>query len=372
MNILFYQPYNQIVVYIESVLEEFARQGHNTYFVSHAEKGETHRNLEKFGCKTYSMPINRSSFLQYYFKRSSVLAKFCKKHNIDVVYSHFQEANLIAVFAQYLCKSKFVINRHHTDCAYLDNNLKEKYGDKIINRLAGTYIATSPKVYDQIVRVEKTNPDKVKLINYGYNFDTFVRPDSKEVERIKKTFATNLLLVKGARFIPEKRHQDLIKSVRDLVDQGFNFKLLLLGRGPTESEIRNSIIEYDLEEHVYVEGFKLNIMDYYSAADLVVHFSLSEASNSAMKEAALTCTPVAVCNDVGDFDEYIVHEENGFIMDKNDPTDDFKSIIKDCLQGKYDLPSIGARLEKDVISRFDIKNVSRTYRELNKSLVNGN
>lgn len=369
MNILFYQPYNQAVPYIESVAEQFVKEGNRTFFISHAERGRTHRNLENFGCETFAMPIKRKSFLSYYISRISHLARFCRNNGIDVVYSHFQEANLISVLAQYFCKATFVINRHHTDCAFVDNNWREKWSDKIINRLAKVYIAPSLKVEKQIIEVEKGNPSNVKLINYGYNFANLPKIDFQKVNEIRKSYPAKILLVKAARYIPEKRHLTLIDTMRRL--SGYDIKLLLLGSGPLEVEIKNQIQTSNLNEVVFQLGFRDNVMDYFAAADLVVHFSTSEASNSAIKEAGITGTPVAVCQNVGDFDDYIKDGKNGFLLNKENPGPDLIDIINRIVSGEYDLKQMGKKLHDDVVERFDIKNVIEDYRRLNRLISNG-
>lgn len=369
MRILIYQPYNQIVVYIESVAEQFVREGHQVFFVSHVEKGETHKKFEEMGCVAEALPVVRSSVFGYYFKRIVKLILFCKKKRIDVVYSHFQEANIISVFAQFFTRANFVINRHHTDCAFVDDNWKEKWGDKIINRLAKIYIATSPKVYKQIVEFEKINSKKVKLINYGYNFENFQKVNFNKVEEIKKAFSAKILLVQAARYIPEKRYSELVYSIKKIVELGYDVKLLLLGKGPLEKEINSQIANCGLQEHVFNIGFRLNVMDYFAAANLVVHFSVSEASNSAIKEAALVGTSVAVCKGVGDFDEYIKNGINGILLNKEDPSEDLIANIKMIFEKKYDLSEMGKQLMIDVVNRFDIKNVINNYKELNKEIA---
>jgi glycosyltransferase involved in cell wall biosynthesis len=51
-----------------------------------------------------------------------------------------------------------------------------------------------------------------------------------------------------------------------------------------------------------------------SAADLIVHPSITEASSSLIKEAGLVNKPVIVCSGVGDFDQYIEHDKNGYLI----------------------------------------------------------
>lgn len=366
MNILFYQPYNQATIYIESIAEQLTIRGNKTFFLTHEEYGSSHMNMEVWGTKTFSSKIIRNGSVIYYFRRIFELAIFCRQNKIKIVYSHYQESNLIAVFAQFFCKAKFVFTRHHTDCAFIDNNWKEKWADKIINRLARNQIAPSIKVAQQLIEIEHANPDKIKLINYGYNFDAFTKPNPVVVEEIRNNHKAGILLLTAARLIPEKRHDLLINEINKLVNLGINIKLILLGRGPLEEDINQLIRSLKLEDYIFYLGFKINIMDYYAAADIIVHFSHSEASNSAIKEASLTNTPVMVCNSVGDFDDYIIDEKNGFILDKDTPGTSFAAIIDKILKDEYDLNKIGSQLHQDVKDKFDIHNVIDQYLQLMK------
>ena len=368
MRILLYQPYNQIVVYIESVIEQFVKEGHDVYFLSHSERGDTHTNLEILGCKTFVLEVPRRWFGQYYWKRISGLAEFCRKNRIDIVYSHFQEANLIAVCAQYFCKSAFVVTRHHTDCGFVDDNWKERMADKIINRLAKYYVAISDSVKRHMV-AEHTNPHKIWTINLGYNFENFRKVDIEMAGQIRQENQAKILLVKAARLIPEKRHLRLLQVVKKLISEGYDIRLLLLGRGPMEQEIISWINENEMSNRIIFIGFKVNVMDYYAAADLVVHFSISEASNSAMKEAGLVYAPVTVCTGVGDFDDYIEHGRNGFLMNRDDPEADFVKLMKDINEDKYDLRAIGRELHDEVVGRFDIRAMMPKYKALHSAIA---
>jgi glycosyltransferase involved in cell wall biosynthesis len=369
MRILLYQPYNQIVVYIESVIEQFVKEGHVVYFLSHDVRGDTHINLEKMGCQTFVLNVSRKWFGQYYRQRIFGLARFCRKNQIDVVYSHFQEANIIAVFAQFFCKSAFVITRHHTDCGFVDDNWKERMTDKIINRLSKYYVAISDSVKSHMLS-EHTDPGKIWMINLGYNFDNFRNVDVEEAKRIRKENQAKLLLIKAARLIPEKRHLRLLPVVKKLIEEGFDIRLLLLGRGPMEEEITTWIKDNEMSERIRFIGFKVNVMDYYAAADLIVHFSISEASNSAMKEAGLVYTPVAVCTGVGDFDDYIVDGSNGFHMSRDNPEDDFVKLVKEIDKNVYDLKAMGRKLHEEVVERFDIQSMMPKYEALHNAIAN--
>jgi len=335
------------------------------YLLSHDERGPTHENFEKIGCHTASIPIRSRVPIIHQMERIIHLIAYCKKNRIDIAYSHYQESNIISVLAQFFFRTKFVITRHHSDSAFLGNYWRQRCADKIINRLAKCYIAPSQKVYDQIVNIERTNPGKVKLIPYGYNFNNFRKVDPVTAMAIRESFPADLLLVKAARFITAKRHRNLIDAMRQIVGKGHDVKLLLLGKGPLENDLKKYVRDSGLDKNIFFIGFKLNVMDYYSAADLVVHFSISEASNSAIKEAAITNTSVAVCADVGDFDDYILHGQNGFILGKQNPGPDFVSLVDAIVNKNFDLNAMGEALHRDVLRTFQVENVVGRYRDIN-------
>ena len=59
-------------------------------------------------------------------------------------------------------------------------------------------------VYKQVNEVEGVSNNKIKLINYGYDFSKYPSPSVIEVEKIRNEFKCKLLLVKISVRIPIK------------------------------------------------------------------------------------------------------------------------------------------------------------------------
>jgi len=367
-KVLCFQPYNQTVVYIESIFEKFAEIGCQTYLLTFAEQGDTHKNMKRFGCSVYSLEHTSRMPLWYQVKRVWQLVNFCNKHDIDVVYSHYQEANLIAVLAQFFTKAKFIITRHHSDCGYLDHNQKEIIADKIINHLAKIQIAPSFKVYHQMVNVEGCKPDRIKRIDYGYNFERFPAVNKERVVLIRNQAKSDMTLVMAARFIPEKRHQLLFDVIKSLVEEGHDIKAFVPGRGPKETSMKQYVTQLQLEDNIIFPGFQRDIQNYYAAADLIVHLSVSEASNSAIKEAALQNKTAIVCEGVGDFSDYIIHEQNGFLINIDQSFEELRLLLKNLYANRQHLTRLGQELRATVLEKFDIDHIFSAYIELQETL----
>lgn len=364
MNILFYYPSNQRTISIESVILKFKSQGHHVILLTQTEKGDLHAELESNGIESHSFFIEKRNSVVYYIKHLLFLIKFCRNNRIDIVYSHLQQANIISVFAQFFCKSKFYICRHHSSVNGADRNFNQTLFDKIINRLARLIIVPSKMVYKQVCEIEGVNPNKVKLIYYGYDFEKYPKPNSNEVDKIRKQYNAKLLLVKVARLVPGKRYDILFNVIKKMVvEDNKDVKLLVISEGPLMSEFKSYIHSNHLSNHIFLLGNKENVIDYLKAADAVPLLSEAEASNSVIKEAGLVKKTVIVCREVGDFEDYIVDKVSGYLIPKVNPEKELYDVIKSIYNNNH--ISIGENLNHSVLTTFSIESVISSYCNLN-------
>jgi glycosyltransferase involved in cell wall biosynthesis len=364
MRILFYFPTSESSVSLETLMEEFSNLGHEVHLLGWEAKGPIHQRVEEFGVKTNVHQVEAGSSLPFYLNHLKYLVGYVKSNQIDLVYSHTQPVNFISVFAQYFTRAKFYICRHHSDYIMKGSNRNAKLFDRIINRLGRRFIVPSKKVFHQLVDVEGVNNKEVRLINYAYRFENYPEIDQPRIDEIRKEANTELLLCTVSRFIPCKRYDVLIKCIKDLVDEGLSLKLLILGNGPLEKDSRQLVRELGVEKQVVFVGFTREVLNYMAAADLIVHFSDSEASNSVVKEAGLLEKRVAVCEDVGDFDDYIQDELEGFKLDKENPSDDFKRVVRNLSQDTALYADMGKNLKASVLKNFSVENVIEAYSEV--------
>jgi glycosyltransferase involved in cell wall biosynthesis len=89
-----------------------------------------------------------------------------------------------------------------------------------------------------------------------------------------------------------------------------------------------------------------------AAADLLIHPSLTEASSNVVKEMGLLKKPVAVCEHVGDFDDYIKDMENGYILQTLSLKDSIERVIRDAYSRKEALRGMGEKLNQSVLNLF--------------------
>ncbi len=365
MRILIYTPTNSRAVDLQSVMELFVELGHEVYFLSLLEEGDLHRNVKKYRVKTFSANNKEVRGMRLYFSQVKFLAGFIRNNKIEVVFAHLQGAGLIAGLARWFVKFRLFYIRHNTDEHILQKSRKSSFLNSLTNRVAPVIIAPSAKVYNYLAQVEKISPARIVRINYGYNFEQYLQTDKTgNANEIRAKYSCKMLLASVARLIPVKRHLLMFAVVKQLVQEGMDVKLICLSGGPCMEQLGKYIADNGLENNVFLLGAQKNVFDYLEAADIFFHLSETEASNSAVKEAGFCKRTAIVCNEVGDFDDYIQNDINGYTVDKSDPVPASLSILRSLYTDPRKVKALGENLYQTIIAEFDISKVKPEYIKL--------
>ena len=125
-----------------------------------------------------------------------------------------------------------------------------------------------------------------------------------------------------------------------------------MDEGPLHSKLAEFIEKNDLGNHIFMVGFREDFVNYMAAADLLIHPSLTEASNNVVKEMGLLQKGVAVCRHVGDFNDYIREDMNGYFLERDDLLQTIGSVIRDAYAYPDKINGFGKELRKDVLKQF--------------------
>jgi glycosyltransferase involved in cell wall biosynthesis len=370
MSVLIYFPYNQRTVEQQSVMEALHKKGHTIILYTSCKRGPLHDIAESLGITALAAEKEYANTLESIWYNLFHLPKIIKKYNIDFIIAHQQVPALTVGILAIFKKIKFAYFRHNSDEDYQHFPIKAKILNKLTNKLTPVKVAPSTLVKKFWHTKENVKENEIALINYGYNFSQYELPDWENAANIKNEYATPLLLLSIARFVPQKQHAKMFAVIEQLIKDGIECKLICLGTGYLEKELKQYIIKHNLQNNIFLLGRKDNIFDYIAAADIFIHLSNSEASNSAVKEAALYSKPVIVCKKVGDFEDYIVTRKNGFLVSLQDPVNETITIIKAIANKEIDLSDMGKLLNHTVTTIFDITNVIEKYETLIHSDTN--
>lgn len=356
-NILFYYYPNNKSIATETLCDDLNKSGNKLIVLTQTPESDLHKGLKNLGIEYYVKEYNHRISIFNYFLHALYLVRFCRKHKIDVVWSHLNQCNLPAVFAQYFIRARVVIFRHHFHAiikisGFQSVNKNELKVDRIVSKLAKEIVVPSLEVYNGMVNYEKVKKEKISIIPYVYNFERYNKPDTTEVNNIRKQYTADLLIITASRMIKLKRHDLVLPVYKKLIEEGLSIKVLLLDEGEEKERLETYVKENHLDKSIFFIGFKKNIIDYLAAADLLVHPSYTEASSSLVKEFGLMKKPVIVCGGVGDFDQYIFNKKNGFVVQPPDEAKEFEEYIRFVYNNRQEAVQIGANLHDTVLKTF--------------------
>ena len=365
-SILVYAPFNQHARDVESLIVAFHRQGHRVLFLSQLEGHPMNDFLRERGVAAYSHVVTgERTGWWYYLRHLFFFIFFCWKHRIEIVYSHLEPCNLVASVGQYFILARTFLCRHHMDEGKLlkfDRNLHYR----MTYRLAKKIIVVSEQTRRYMIEKEHIRGAKIIHINLAYDFDLYSRPDESRVQSIRSEYHADILLLAAGRFTTAKRPEAVVHLVAKLKSLGLDVKLILLGQGDLFEEIKLLIAEKGLQMNVFMPGYVGNMLEFMKASDFFIHPSVSESSSVVIKEAGLAKLPAIVCQGVGDFNDYIVNGENGFLVEPDFFVEEAAGIIRQNFMNRAILLEMGANLKKSILNRFSIESVIGQYDELNK------
>jgi len=368
-KILFYYPANTKTVALETLIKETKDNGYNIEVLTLSQVGRFHEKLTELGIKWTIYPFERSNSPFYYLRQLIFLYKFCRENKFDVIWSHLQPCNWAASIINYLVDARTVIFRHHFHASIKKEGLQsvnrnERFFEWLTCKLARELVVPSSEVYNGMVNYEDVPREKIEIIPYIYDFNYYKKPDRKEVASIQNQHACQLLIIMVARLIPMKRHRLVFPVFKKMIEEGYDIKVMVMDRGEEKEWLEDYVVKNNLEERILFKGFVRNIIDYMAASDVMVHPSFTDASSSALKEMGLLRKPVMVCQGVGDVDEYIRHNKNGWVVQEESEVNQFEQFLIDAYENPEKRTQMGLALQKIVLDKFSAKpDTFRLYEE---------
>jgi len=207
-----------------------------------------------------------------------------------------------------------------------------------------------------------------KTIQKKLKRDSFVLPifirQKKTTKEISYPFQFTILMV--SRLTKEKNLSFALRSFKEILSKNSQVGLVLVGDGPEREALVRLSKELGIEKNVVFEGWKEDLENYYSAADLLLHTSLYEGYGMVLIEAALAGLPivstpvgiaaelpVVLCNQndrssVVDSVHNIISDESfrnnvisdlcksvdGFVMSEDKYLTEYRNSINVCLKRK--------------------------------------
>lgn len=169
-----------------------------------------------------------------------------------------------------------------------------------------------------------------------------------------------------ANFRPQKDYPNLLAAMKLLADRKVAFRLLAVGQGPDEAEIRAQAERLDLGLQVIFTGFRDDATAVMGGCDAFVLASQWEGLPVALMEATALGLPI-VATEVGGVAEELTTDENCILVPPKNP-----EMLARAIELLASDPEHRRRLgsaAKTVAARFDVKSAVRRLEEVYQGLL---
>lgn len=241
------------------------------------EEGHYNDEIRELGGIIYEMPKIKSSTKTYYWKIFHYLKElnqFFKNHKeFKIIHGHMTNtAALYMPIAKYYGVKTCIAHSHLTKSR---QGLTGKITSLLqlpIQQVSTDYFACSKEAGKWLFSKDIiNNSNKFRVINNAIDTDKY-EYDEKEREKYRKDLNIESDFVIGhvGRFFYQKNHEFLIEIFYEIQKKEPNSKLLLIGRGKLEENIKEKVIKLGIREKVLFLGVREDISNLMQAMDVFV------------------------------------------------------------------------------------------------------
>jgi len=205
----------------------------------------------------------------------------------------------------------------------------------------------------------KTSPNQeIGIIYNGVDINKF-----KPIEEKNNEIFTILCV---ARLIERKGIDYLINAIPLVLEKQRDVRLILVGEGNLENELKKLCKDLDLEEYVLFKGRVEHddLPDLYSSSDVFVLPSKNEGMSNTVLEAMASGLPI-ITTDTGGTQELI--KDNGIVVHVEDSKTIASAILH--LADDYSLCKTMGTISRKIADGLSWKKVAENYLEIYKKVT---
>ncbi|HEV7472520.1 MAG TPA: N-acetyl-alpha-D-glucosaminyl L-malate synthase BshA [Pyrinomonadaceae bacterium] len=300
--------------------KELAERGHTVHFIS----SSLPTRLTKLGDRVRFHEVEMMSYplfehQPYTLALATKMATVAETENLDLLHVHYAIPHSIsAILARESLKPKrylpVITTLHGTDITLVGADRSylpiTRYG--IVQSDGVTAISH----YLKEATREIFHFDDIEVIpNFVCQYDYARHP----VDELRKKLAPQdqPLLVHVSNFRPVKRPVDCVEILARVTGQGINTRLVMVGDGSERTNCEHRARCLGVYDKCDFVGKQPNIVEYLSAADVLLLPSEQESFGLAALEA-MACEVPVIASRVGGLPEVVTDGETGFLSEVGD------------------------------------------------------
>lgn len=333
------------------ILAKTLNQHYKVYFCIYY----SHKIEEKFINEITKNNIKLILLKGNHFSKFSQFYNFCRKEQINIIISYLFAGNILNSIIGSLLKVKHRIGGIRNS---KDAFLKQIVQRFLHNRLLSHSISNSYK-------------GKEECIKLGYKAEKFtVVHNCFEFKSMKYTpiNSKTINIITIARFVEQKDYLTSIKAVHYAIDNSKvnNLHYIIIGYGHLESQIREWIMQYNIQDYTTVLINPKDIEKYLINSHIYLSTSLFEGLSNSIMEG-MSCSLPIIATDAGDNSSLVLPGVNGYLTE-NFESEKIGKYILELADDPVKRKLMGENSLKHLKANFSIEIYERKYLEFINNL----
>lgn len=286
---------------------------------------EFKQELLSRGIQVYDIPIPRNVFsLKGILYSYRIVKSICTEHQYKIVHCHSPIGGVITRLGAKEAREKHgtkVIYTAHGFHFYKGAPLKNWLIYYPIEKLCSiwTDVLIAINKEDSCLAKKKMRAKKIQYIpGIGVNLDKF-QFKSGNRERVRQELGVKpdeIMLLSVGELSKRKNHVSIIRGLAAC--KGINIQYYIAGTGALKGQLEQVASKVNVSHRIHLLGYRQNISDLLSAADIFCFPSLQEGLPVALMEAMASGLPCIVSAIRGN-EDLIVPDKGGYLFDLERP-----------------------------------------------------
>lgn len=238
------------------------------FLIPYPNGGKYNQEIENLGGKIYKFSFKEDKNIIRFIKE---LKKFFKENKYDII--HCNDTGLGVIYLFYAKKYGSKIRIAHSHATSVESGIKgfiKKILQKKYVKYANYYFACSKMAGEYLFKDKK-----FYIVKNGVDYSRFLyQEEVRKTLRKKYKIKDNEILIGNIGRLCEQKNQEFLIQVLNLLPS--NYKLMIIGEGNLENQLKDKIIENHLENQVIILSPSKEIEKFYNAFDIFALSSIYE------------------------------------------------------------------------------------------------
>jgi sugar transferase (PEP-CTERM/EpsH1 system associated) len=320
------------------------------------DRGVFADELEKAGITVYA--LNRRPGVDWSAIRA--MARLFRENNVKIMHSHNFAAQLHGLLAAWLAGVPVKIHtRHGRD---RPDDKRRTWLNRLVSWPMDIVVAVSDDTRDVAVRIEHINPRKVRRIWNGIDTDLY-HPITNHQSRITSPTIGTVTRLTSV----DKDPKTMLVAFRLVVNELPDARLVIVGDGPFEAEMRDTVAKLGITGSVDFLGRQMDVPSLLRTFDIFTLASVNEGLSMTLLEAMASGLPI-VASDVGGNREIVNPPDCGLLVPPRDPQA-LAAAYLELLRNPSLRAKISAAARARAVAHFSVAAMVEQYMKLYDELL---